>query len=556
MNTLRVIFNLALADFYERTRRYRFLLVLAAVIYMGVLVNNGTVYFYVVPADLNSIGFRGEFNSAWIGTMTVLVTNSFLGLFGFFLVNDCIERDIRTGVGQIIATTPVRRITYLVGKWISNFAVLFVLELIMAAAATVMVLLKRESSLDLGALLMPFVSVALPFMALIAALAVVFETVPWLRGAFGNAIYFFLWLFLIIVVLAGGVVTGAINEALGSNANASALAVNTNAEPKVEILVLKDPMGFHVFQESLFEGVHAAFPNDPVSYMGVQGSSQPPQYKVFNWSGMKWTPVAAAGQWLWAAIGMGLILFSTAWFARFDPSREGLRRKKNKPGMGTDKVQIERLERPARTQLLILSSLITRITHANTFLGVLFSELRMLLKGRRWWWWVIIAGLNLAILAYPLSATKQYLLPLALLWPLAIWSEMGNRERKHNTYQLVFSASRPVIRQMPAAWLAGVLATALFGIAGAVVFILNGDLSALAGWAGAVLFIPSLALVLGVTSSGSRIFEVVYLIWWYIGPMQKTQGLDFTSGAPQIYLLASLALLLFSAFVRSRQVRN
>ena len=139
--------------------------------------------------------------------MTVLVTNTFLGLFGFYLVNDCIERDIRTGVGQIIATTPVSRAAYLVGKWISNFVVLFVLVLILAAAAAVMVLLKREAALDLGALLMPFLAVALPYMALIAALAVVFETVPWLRGAVGNVIYFFLWIFSLIgpgVLMLGG----------------------------------------------------------------------------------------------------------------------------------------------------------------------------------------------------------------------------------------------------------------------------------------------------------------------------------------------------------------
>ena len=47
--------------------------------------------------------------------MTVLVINTFLGLFGFYLVNDCIKRDIRTGVGQIIASTPINRATYL--KW-------------------------------------------------------------------------------------------------------------------------------------------------------------------------------------------------------------------------------------------------------------------------------------------------------------------------------------------------------------------------------------------------------------------------------------------------------
>ncbi len=190
MNILNILYHLALADFYERARRYRFLLTLAAVILMGVLVNNGSFFFCLAPGDLSRLSFRGEYNSAWVGTMIVLVTNTFLGLFGFYLVSDCIARDIRTGVGQIIATTPVRRATYLVGKWISNFAVLAVLELILAGAAAVMVLLKHEAVLNLGTLLMPFLAAALPYMALIAALAVVFETVPGLRGALGNVIYF------------------------------------------------------------------------------------------------------------------------------------------------------------------------------------------------------------------------------------------------------------------------------------------------------------------------------------------------------------------------------
>jgi hypothetical protein len=132
---------------------------------------------------------------------------------------------------------------------------------------------------------------------------------------------------------------------------------------------------------------------------------------------------------------------------------------------------------------------------------------------------------------------------------------MGNRERKNNTAQMVFSSRRPVLRQFPAAWLAGVLVTALFGIAGAVTFLVNGDLPALAGWMGAVLFIPTLALSLGVFSSGSRAFEVIYVIWWYLGPLQKTPGMDFISGAPQFYLLATAALLLLAVFWRSRQVR-
>jgi len=535
MNTMRVLYHLALADFYERARRHRFLLTLAAIIYLGVLVNNGSLFLSLAPGhplDPGAFAYRGEFNSAWIGTMTVLVTNTVLGLFGFYLVNDCIERDIRTGVGQIIATTPVSRATYLVGKWISNCVVLFVLDLILAAAAAVMVLLKHEAALDLGALLMPFLAVALPYMALIAALAMVFETVPWLRGAVGNVLFFFLWIFslssLMFLMLGG-----------------------------MELPFIKDPVGLNVFHASLHAAASMAFPNDTIGVMSIGNLAY--KLKVFPWPGLDWTPGIVGRQWLWAVIGLGLILLSAAWFARFDPSREGLRRARGKPEGAKEGEPAEPRKKALRISRRIalpnLSPLVSRLAQVNSFLGVLFAELRMLLNGRRWWWWLGIAGLNIAILASPLETTKEYLLPLAWLWPLPIWSEMGNRERKNNTYQMVFSSARPVLRQLPAAWLAGVLTTALFGIAGATVFLLNGDLPALAGWVGAVIFIPTLALTLGVFSSGSRVFEVVYVIWWYLGPLQKSAGMDFTAGAPQVYLLAAAGLLLLSAYWRGRQVR-
>ena len=529
MNTLRIIYHLALADFYERTRRYSFVLILAAVIYMGVLVNNGTLFLSLGPSNPTQLSssYRGEFNSAWTGTMTVLVLNGFLGLFGFYLVSDCIKRDIRTGVGQIIATTPVSRAVYLIGKWISNCLVLYVLVLILAIAAVIMVLLNSDAALDLGALLIPFLAVALPYMALTAALAVVFDTLPWLRGTVGNAIYFFLWMFLFLSATKGEIV----------------------------LPLLKDPLGVDVFRASLYAGATAAFPNDTIGSMGVAGFFDT-QYKVFNWSGLAWTPGIIAARWLWAVFGLGLILLSALWFTRFDPSREGLRRWRVKPEAVKEGEPAARGKKAFRSVLPSISPLISKLAQVNPFLGVLFAELRLLLNGRRWWWWLGIAGLNIAILVCPLMTTKLYLLPVAWLWPLPVWSEMGNRERKNSTDQMVFSSARPVLRQLPAAWLAGVLVTALFGISGAVVYLSNGDLPGLAAWMGAVLFIPSLALGLGVFSSGSRVFEVVYLFLWYMGPYQKLPALDFITGAPQVFLLAAAGLLLLSVFWRGRQVRG
>ncbi len=552
MNVLNVLYHLALADFYERARQYRFLLTLAAVILMGVLVNNGSFFFCLQPGDFSRLAFRGEYNSAWVGTMIVLVTNTFLGLFGFYLVSDCIARDIRTGVGQIIATTPVRRATYLVGKWISNFAVLAVLELILAGAAAVMVLLRQEAALELGALLMPFLAAALPYMALIAALSVVFETVPGLRGALGNAIYFFLWLGVIV---------------------ASMLI-------PIDFPFLKDPMGFGIFRPSLYAAALAAYPNDTIFGMSVMGDPGR-QFRIFPWPGPEWVAGLATQQWLWAVLGLGLILLSAAWFARFDPARErhsrareghsrareghsrareGQLAARSKPGEASGGAEPAAAS-PAGPRIRVpnfalpsLSPLISKLA-VNPFLGILFAELRLLLNGRRWWWWLVIAGLNLAILGNLPAELKPFLLPFAWLWPLPIWSEMGNRERKNNTSQMVFSSARPVLRQLPAAWLAGVFATALFSIANAVALLSNGDLLALAGWLGAIIFIPTLALALGVISSGNRVFEVVYLIWWYVGPFQRTAGFDFTAGTPQIYLLAAAGLLLLAAYWRGRQVR-
>lgn len=270
MNTLNVFYHLALADFYERARRYSFLLILAAVIYLGVLVNNGTMGMDLGSNDL--IRYHGELNSAWVGTMTVMVTNLFLSLFGFYLVSDCVKRDIRTGVGQIIATTPVSRAAYLVGKWISNFVVLTVLVLILALAAVVMVLLKGEAALDLEALLMPFIAVALPNMALTAALAVVFETLPWLRGAVGNVIYFFLWIASIMVWMSIGTM----------------------------LPFFKDPFGNNIFGASLYASASAAFPNESINKLLSVGSHSMPgtQYRVFKWTGVDWTLGVVGAQWL------------------------------------------------------------------------------------------------------------------------------------------------------------------------------------------------------------------------------------------------------------------
>jgi len=58
VNTLHVVYHLARADFYERIRRSSFLLILAAAIVMGFLVNNGTLGVDLGSPQSTRLGIR------------------------------------------------------------------------------------------------------------------------------------------------------------------------------------------------------------------------------------------------------------------------------------------------------------------------------------------------------------------------------------------------------------------------------------------------------------------------------------------------------------------
>jgi ABC-type transport system involved in multi-copper enzyme maturation permease subunit len=166
------VWAIARADFLERVRRYSFLLTLAFALYLGYLATTGKLMLRVG-------NMRGILNSAWIGGLLSLIASTFISLAGFYFVKNTIERDRETGVGQIIAATPVSKFTYVLGKMVSNFTVLGLMVVSLAASGIVMQLVRGEDRhIELWKLLAPFLLLALPAMAVVAALAVLFEAIP------------------------------------------------------------------------------------------------------------------------------------------------------------------------------------------------------------------------------------------------------------------------------------------------------------------------------------------------------------------------------------------
>lgn len=517
MNQARIIYHLARADFLERLRRYSFLLMLGLVVFGG---------YQAAIGNLNvQVGnYRGEFNSAWVGSMMAIIASFFLGWLGFYLVKGSVERDRRTGVGQIMAATPLTRPFYTFGKWLSNFAVLISMLIVLAIAAIGIQFLAGESfQFDLVALLAPFLFLSLPVLALVAAVAVLFECIGFLQGGFGNILYFFLFIFTIPLA---------------------------DTLSKTELAF--EPLGFALLEQSMGAAAKAAFPD----YSGgfVLGSTDIPILGVFHWSGVDWNADIILKRFTFFGIAIVLTLAASIFFDRFDPSREKPRRVKSGAPLPEPEAVAVKQASPS-IQLTPLSVSANRLA----FGLVMLSELKLLLKGQLWWWYAVAGGLLVASLVNTPEIVRAYVLPIAWLWPILIWSGLGSREIRHNTYQMVFSSAAPLRRQLPASWLAGFIVALLTGSGAALKLLSVGDGAGLLAWISAAIFIPSFALALGVWSRSNKLFEVLYVTLWYLGPLNKVYALDYlganSSGNISFFIPFSIALIVIAFIGRARQLQ-
>jgi hypothetical protein len=538
MNPLRVLAKLIRSDFLERTRRSSYLVTLGAMLYIG---------YAAVPAAQSGVltvnlaasgSLRGVYNSAWIGSMVALLSAMVLSLPGFYLVKNAIRRDRRTRVGQIIATTPLRKVTYTLGKALSNWVFLASIMAVVAVAAGGMQFLRGESThLDVWALFSPFLLATLPTMALVAAVAILFESIPFLQGGLGNMLYFVLYIAALI---------------------ASMSSVTFGAQGVIEAPA-NDLFGATVIGASMLQGAHAAYPDRPLE-LGIGYTRADPPVDTYRWEGVQWTAGQIGGRAMWLGVALGIAMLSALFFRRFDPARE--RRSVRRRGFGArlgDRLRSLPLPRVRLGRILTLPAL-----PFPPFIRAWAAELRLTLKGLRWWWHLGALGLIIAGLTVPIEQALRPVLALTWVWPVLVWSRLGVREGEHHTGAVIFSVPQPLRRQFPALWLSGVLIAVLAGSGVGLRLLLAGQWAHLLGWAVAGLFIPTLALASGVWSGTSRAFEGLYVAWWYIGPLQGTPGLDFMSlsqraldaGLPLRYLGATIALIAVALLGRWRQVRR
>ncbi len=531
---VRVIYHIARADFLERVRRYSFLITLLFAVYLGYAAATGKV-------ALRLGVYRGVYTSAWIGVNMALVATCFISLVGFYIVKNAIERDRVTRVGEILAATPLTRSRYLLGKWLSNTTILAAQVAILAVASIVMQFVVAEDPhFDLWALLSPFLLLALPAITLTGALALLFETLPVLRGGIGNVVWVFVWSMGIGLAPLSG-------------------------------LQWLDFSGLFGVMASITRAARAAIPGYNGEF-GLQIALGRPTIVAsgLRWQGLRWDLSEVLLRLAWIGVALALVLLATPFFDRFDPargrklSRAGPRSGQQSRGQAADVLEPTGASAaPSRSRPVVH---LTPLGGARSWgLRRMFSaELRLALRGYPWWWYAVAGALIVAQCAAPLEISRGPLLTAAWIWPILLWSAMGAREARHGTKQLVFSAPRVLPRQLPAGWLVGVLIAVTTGGGVAVRLLFASNHAGLLGWFAGALFIPTLALALGVWTGSNRPFEGLFTGLWYIGPLNHISGFDFTGGANGwhtaeyacMYLVLTAALLIAALLGRRQQLRG
>jgi hypothetical protein len=532
LDPVRVV-ALARADLLERARRPAFLVLLGVGLWAAWLFTppNDSAYATVRMAD-----GRGLYGSAWIGTTVAMLTALFFSFAGFYVVKNAIAGDRETRVGEVLATTPISNLEYVLGKWLASTAILGAFTLVMMVGAALMQPARGEDPVFRPwTLAAPFVWVTLPAMAVTAALAVVFEAITGLRGGFGNLVYFFLWPAAMLT-------------------------------PWVDLSQAGfwDPLGVRMLAAEVMRAGRDALPAfraHPDSFSaGLNFREGGWHLATFPWNGVRWTPALVLTRLGWL-MGAGVIAALAAIpFDRF--AGEALSRRP-RAGAAGERIAPE----PVATEARVSSDAhaapagaahaLAPVEHGFTAVALVGAEVRLLL-GRSWRWWALtLAAIQAPALFAPWEIAVRFA-AFGWIWPVLRWSELGARDRVHGTAALLDSSPRPIARQLSAAWIAGTLLGLCAGIGFAVRSALVGHTGVVAGWLAGAAFVPALALALGTVTRGRKTFEVIYVVLWYVGPLNGVAALDFTgasggSTAP-IFAAGAVAALAVAAWARQRRI--
>jgi hypothetical protein len=525
---MRYIYSIIKADYLQRTRSYAFLITLVITVYAA--------YSFVPPptasyTTLNMPGYKAVFNSAWVGYISAMMTTVMLSLYGYFLVNSGIKKDIETEVGLIIATTPITNFGYLLSKMFSNYLVLLTIAGCTFVVSIGMFFLRTtDSPFILSNFVWPYLFFAAPALFLTSALAIVGEVFLGRRPMLQYLMFFFFFGVLMNTIKKQS------NDAMG---------------------MAMDPYGLNTMTHSIKEKVNMQYHThmEDVSFGFIFNSKKKP-YQTFTWEGLHWTGVFLLSRLGWIGFSLGLVYLSSFFFHRFDFKSAAV--KKKKKGIEGQPAKLSYLAPQG-----ISKDLMPPVVADYGIFPLIKTELLLLIRQGNARFWLVIGGVWISLLFAPLAVGHSILLPVLWFLQVTRWSDLATKEKTNRLHYFTFSSYKPLQRMLPAQVLAGIVLA--IGLALPVIsreLIAKEMYSVIHILNGAVLIVL-LAVCLGIVSGGKKLFEILFFMLTY-AIINKVYLTDYLGAIPHdshttymvVILMISLVLGLVSFAVRNYQARH
>jgi hypothetical protein len=182
--------TLACNEVRLRLRRLSTLVALFAVIVLSwqIIVdpNHGTAILAIKNA-------RVLYTSSALAISSAMLASPLFALLGFYLVRGRIGEDLRSGVGSVIAATPVGNGRFLLARWLGGVAYLGALLLAMLCSIMLLHLVRGDGPLQPAVYLLSYCAVLLPMVFFGVGMAILFDSIPFMMGKLGDVAYFFIW---------------------------------------------------------------------------------------------------------------------------------------------------------------------------------------------------------------------------------------------------------------------------------------------------------------------------------------------------------------------------
>lgn len=470
------------ADFLARFRRFSTVVVF--------LLLSAFAYVWIPSpstgrALIQINGQRALYNSGALGMGTASLGMIFVGLFGFYVISNAIKRDIVSRSGLVAAATPMRSIEYLLGKFLGNLVFLATFLAGFMLFSMAMLLVRGEARLEPWIFVRQYLLLTPAAIVFVSAVSVLFESIPWLSGKLGDVLYFFLWMAFIGAVIS--------NEVTGGRWNWAHYI---------------DFTGFGFMIGQMQHTLHT-------TSVAMGASAFDPAKPTIVFNGLSMTRDWVAPRIVSTLLPLGLLPVAAFFFHRFDPVRIGPSAgKPSRTWFGKFQSLVKPLSRRIIRPLLILprSPSLGTAVWSDALLTMTLSPLILL----------VFAGVTI------LSIAGAQTLPSVFAVLAVVISDIASRDVRAGTIANLYAVPR--LRENFVWWKFG--ATLVFSLIFCVAAILTtagrhpDRLGAL--FVG-IIFVASLATLLGTVSGNSKTFIVAFLSLWYLVVNDKgeTRVLDF-----------------------------